>query len=395
MTIDEPILKGIGFKQVVVSEAEDLGQDAQSKLAIFAVSDDDCLYFIEGTRDYSEVEITYRFEASGFPIRRGVTHLAARFNALHGTNELLYASANDQALFFLRRVPSGTSWVEDKITRRAIQHIKFDAFVSSIVLTDGYGAALPASHPIFITSESLHAVANGKAYTFSNQPVSIAPDITGCVLVAVPSANKMSCSPFQVSVKDTAMQSTNGKVYSFSVDPAQRIARLLANYDSPEKLRDARSSTGQPVLAGMTSEQLIEAASLLGQYKVAKQNAGQPSNMLAQTLIKSNLEEEDSWFDRAIDGVEKFLGDAIEMVKNVVKTGTKLVVRVVGPVVRIVMKMAGKIIQWVVKGSYGLLEVIGSGLELILGYDGLSKFLRALKLVMDPKEIAKTQKVST
>ena len=297
-------------------------------------------------------------------------------------------------MFFLRRVPSGTSWVEDKITRRALQHIKFDAFVTSIVLTDGHGAALPADHSVSITAGSLHAVANGKACTFSNQPVSISPDTTGCVLVAIPSASKMSCSPFKVSLKDTAVQDSTKKEYTFSVDPAQRVSRLLSNYDSPNKLRDAKSSTGQPVLAGMSPEQLEEAASLLGQYKNAKQNIENPGKASAQQPAGSNSPADDTWFDKAVDGVEKFLGDAIEMVKNVVMTGVKLFVRVFGPVIKVVLVIAGKIIKWVVKGLFSLLEAVGSGLELIFGYDGLSKFLKSLRLAFDPKEIAKTQKVS-
>ncbi|KAK3370406.1 hypothetical protein B0H63DRAFT_564578 [Podospora didyma] len=376
MTIEEPILKGVGFKQLVVSEAEDLTREGQSKLAIFAVSDDDCLYFIEGTRDYSEVKLKYTFEASGFPIRKGVTHLAARFNAPHGTNELLYASSEDNALFFLRRTPAGNSWVEDKITRRALRHIKYDAFVTSIVLTDGHGSALPSRQDVSITADSLHAVANGKAYTFSNQPVSVAPDTTGCVLVAIPSASKLGCSPFHVSIGG----------YTFSVDPAQRVSRLLSSYDSSDKLRDAKSTSGKPLLGDMSSEQLTEAASLLGQYKTAKLNIDNPSS------VQQDSKEGDSWFDKAVDGVEKFLGDAIEMIKNVVKTGVKIFVRVFGPVIKIVLMVAGKIIKWVCKGVYALLEVIGSGLELIFGYDGLSKFLEALKLAVDPKQIAKTQK---
>ncbi|KAI5808271.1 hypothetical protein DFH27DRAFT_650780 [Peziza echinospora] len=385
MTVD-PILKDVGFKQVVASEAEDPDHDGQSKLAIFAVSDDDCLYFIEGTRDYSDATIKYKFEASGFPIRKGVTHLAARFNPTHGTNELLYASTEENALFFLRRTAHGASWVEDKIARKALQHTKYDAFVTSIVLTDGHGTALPADRSISVTADSLQAVVNGRARTLSSQPTSAAPDATGCVLIAVPSASRLACSPFQVSV------SASGGAHTFSVDPAQRITRLLSTYDSPEKLRDAKSSTGQPVLAGMSHQQLTDAASLLGKYSSAKRSIENPGSAPAQQPAAPAPDEADSWLDKAVDGVEKSLSEAIEMVKKVVKAGVKIFIRVFGPVIKLVLVIAGKIIKWVVTGLYSLLEVIGSGLELIWGYDGLSKFLKALKLAIDPKEIAKTQK---
>ncbi|KAL6705341.1 hypothetical protein ACN47E_007151 [Coniothyrium glycines] len=392
--VEEPILKSVSFKQVVVSEAEDPDQEWHSKLAIFAVSDENYLYFIEGTRDFSNPELKYSFEASGMPIRKGVTHLAARFNASHGTNELLYASSEDNALFFLRRVPSGTSWVEDKITQRALQHLRIDAFVTTMIWTDGYEDVLPSDYEISITADSLHAVVNGKGCTLSTQPVLANPDETGCILVAVPSASKTSCSPFQVSLKDTTKPKSECKTHMFSVDPSQRTSRLLSTLDDPEKLRNAKLSTGQPALVGMSPDQLKDAASMLRTFKTAKKNDGQSSKS-SEDAESSSSGEGGSWFDDAVDGVEKFLGDAIEMMKNVVKKGVKLFVKVLGPVIWVVLKVAGKIIKWAVKGLFALLEVVGAGLELIFGWEGFSKFLKTLKLSVDPKEIAKTQKFLT
>lgn len=403
-TIDEPILKGIGFKQLVVSESEDPTQESRSKLAIFAVSDDDCLYFIQGTRDYSSPKLKYKFEASSFPIRKGITHLASRFNALHGTNELLYASSEHNTLFFLRRTPEGTSWIEDKITRRATQYIKYDAFVTTIVLTDGHGSALPTSHTVSITADSLHAVANGKSYNLSNQPVNIAPDKTGCVLIAIPSASKLGCSPIQVSI--TGAQDTR---YTFSVDPSQRVSRLLSNYNSPDKLRNAKSSSREPFMKGMSSEQLTNAASLLAQYKKAKENMESPTVNSISTqqdemvsLMSTRQDEtinfmsvhqdsEINWVDKAIEGVQTYLSDAIESIKFIAKATVNFIIQTFNSSIRFILKISGKVLVWTCKTLWSLLEVVGSVLESWIGFDYLTKLLNALKLAVNTKEISKTQ----
>jgi hypothetical protein len=55
----EPILPEVGFLQLVASEDLDpQAPDEQSKIAIFAVSDDNCLYFVEGTRHFADRKIS-------------------------------------------------------------------------------------------------------------------------------------------------------------------------------------------------------------------------------------------------------------------------------------------------------------------------------------------------
>ena len=82
-----------------------------------------------------------------------------------------------------------------------------------------------------------------------------------------------------------------------------------------------------------------------------------------------------------------------EAAKRVVKRGAKLALRTFGPVIKVVLKIAGKVINVVVKNLYPLSECIGTGLESVFGWDGMSKFPKLLKLAVDPVSIAATHKV--
>ena len=114
----KPILLETIFKQVIASEASDPDDaDNQTKLAILAVSEDDFLHFIEGTRNFSSADLEFTFTAYGFPIRSAVTHISARSNQTHGTNELLYAAKEDNAIFYLRHNPGDLAWTRLAISQ--------------------------------------------------------------------------------------------------------------------------------------------------------------------------------------------------------------------------------------------------------------------------------------
>ncbi|KAF4957011.1 hypothetical protein FGADI_3424 [Fusarium gaditjirri] len=385
--MSEHMLKGIAFKQVVCDEAEDSSRPlTHTRLAIFAVSKDDELYYIDGERNYAADEPRMSFQWSGLPIRRNVSQISTRYNALQCSSELLMATENDTALRFLRREPSGKSWTEDRVTLKGHKTMRFDAFVTNLVFTDGFGKPVPENYKVKLTSEPLHIVANDRSYATGLKVTVLKTDRNGSILIVIPTNGKIACPPLNLSISD----------FCFKVDPAQRVDRLIGGLNSKDAFSAAKASNGEMIFAGCSSETLTDAASVLGKYGDIKASIHEPSQSRSLDIDLSSGRgnyEWGSWFDNVTSWAEKFLGDCIESIKYVAKETVKMAIRIAGPVVKLVFKIGKALCSFVVKTLDTVLTAVANFLETTLGLDFLSRLLKFLKAVFDPAAVKATQEV--
>lgn len=107
---DDPpqiLLPEVPVRQVVVAEYD-------TTIAVFAVSDANELYYLEGTRGAS---VTFKW--SGLPIRADVALLSVAYNAHALATELMYVDTTSHAIHHLWRDPVSFVWHEAALTVRA------------------------------------------------------------------------------------------------------------------------------------------------------------------------------------------------------------------------------------------------------------------------------------
>ncbi|CAG7561991.1 unnamed protein product [Fusarium equiseti] len=385
MLTGDPILPEISFQQVFCSESVDpANPQKQTKIAIFAVSDDKSLYYIEGRRLYDTRTVV--FEASGLPIRRGVVHMSTTYSAIRGTSELLYALEDENALLYLRREPNGQFWLEDKVLHRARKLSSYDAFVTSIALKDGSGNQLEAGFPINLKGEFTQVVSNGRSFTLNpTTPTTVYTDAMGCIEIIQASQRQLACPPVNVELSSPGATEHEGP-YAFDVTSSSRIDNLLSDITDANSLESALSDgKGGP----FTGNGVQEAGQILGQIngmKIALRNTNASGTESAYQAQESHTLDFGST-------VLNFLGDCIEAMKTVVKKAVKVVIQVVGPVIRVFFTILGKVFKFVIKTAFSLFKVVGNLLEDYLGFDGLNRLLDYLKMVFDPESVRKTQQV--
>lgn len=401
-TVSNHILEGIALKQVVCSEVEDPDRPStHTRLSMFAVSKDDELYYIDGERNYAADEPRLSFQWSGLPIRNHVSQVSTRYNPLQGSSELLFASDNDNALKFLRREPSGRSWVEDRITVRGKSRktLKIDAFVTSLVFTDGHGKPVLPNYKVKLTSEPLHIVSNDRCFAIGRKETVLTTDDNGSILIVIPANGKISCPSLELSMAG----------FKFTVDPSQRVDRLLGNLNSEASLSGARAANGDMIFAGCSGQTISDAAGILGQYNDIRGGVTKPS-LNGRKDIDLSVSHQDqwgeqfdsltanswgSWFDKATTWASNFVGDCIEAIKYVAKQTVKLAIKIAGPVVKAVIKVGKALCAFVVKTVGPVLTAVGSFLENILGVEFVSKLVNYLRVVFDPSTIQATQEVNS
>ncbi|KAI0402760.1 hypothetical protein F4802DRAFT_337581 [Xylaria palmicola] len=378
----EPILPDVAFRQVFCSEAADpAAPKVQSKLALFAVSDDNSLYYIEGTRRFDGRLPT--FVASGLPIRKGVTHMSTVYSAVHGTSELLYGVEEENALLYLRREPQGQFWLEDRVSRKAHKFVKYDAFVSSLALMDGGGQALGAGYPLHLTGEHVQVVVNGKSVGLSpSTPTCVYTDATGCIEVVQAAERRLGCPPIRVTLKPPP-DSPSTDTFSFAIDPSSRVDRLMSGIKGADDLKTVLADDDGNAFTGTG---LSEAGDLMSQFGDMKAVV----KRVEKGEVPTPAPEPPS-SGGVIDTVVSFLGECIEAVKTVVKAAVKVVIKVLGPVVRVIFTIYGRQFAFHIKAVYLFLNIFGEALEFAIGENRLSNFLKYLKVALDPKSIRSTQ----
>jgi hypothetical protein len=85
----QSVLSDIAMKQIVSYEAVDKDDpDVQTKLAIFALSDNNDLYYVEAWRPYATNFLSFR--TSGFPMASNVARVSTQYNASQDATEIVY-----------------------------------------------------------------------------------------------------------------------------------------------------------------------------------------------------------------------------------------------------------------------------------------------------------------
>jgi hypothetical protein len=257
-----------------------------------------------------------------------------------------------------------------------------------MTFTDGNGQALPLDYPITLTAESVNIVANGVSHSLTPSTTVVYPDAAGSILMAIPSQDRLGATPVTVSLGPENAR------YQFTVNPDERVRRLLGKFGSTDTLLNATTTTGEKVFEGYQAKDLEQAASVLGNFPEMKESVEKLSETPAPVAEYPPMGEyEPSWLGKVGHSVESFFCDVVEFVKKVVKTAVKVFIRVVGPVVKIAFKVLGKVFSFAVKALYALLEGIATVLDAVFPSLGMKKFLRLLKLSVDPICIKETQKV--
>ena len=117
------LLPGIAFKQVVSAEAvPNVKHLTSTVLTIFAVSEHDELYFIEGIRPFKTNIV--RFQTSAIPIRVGVERISPQYNKKVNTAELIYVGNGQDEIWHLWKDPTTFEWREDNVAVKSTGKIE-------------------------------------------------------------------------------------------------------------------------------------------------------------------------------------------------------------------------------------------------------------------------------
>ena len=396
-----PILPGISFKQAVCSEvytpAGNGSKVACGKLAIFAVSEQNGLYFVEGTRLTEGNKIS--FVASGVPIRGGVAAVSPQFNAKTNAAEVLYVSdAGANGLRHLVRDPVTSLWSEGAVEVKMDPDggerglVKEPVYMTTITLSNGAGMPVHEGYPVKITCEPpMQVTCNGRSFTLNGKPVEVrTAGSGGQVDLVVPVDELMGSCLLKVQV---------GGKETVEVDPAQRVVNLMSGIKSEGDLRDARGPNGEVIFAD--ESKIGDGAKLLTNFGAMKSglSSDDEGEESERTIVAWQRDGEDvkggggNWFENAIDSAGRFLGDVIECMKTVVKGVVKFAVRMVGKVVKFYFSIAGKVLSFALKTVSSLLRSVAGFMKDYLGID-LSGLTKWLQLAFSTENALKTQKVS-
>lgn len=144
------VLSSISFKQVVCAEAVDPANPTiQTKLALFAVSDDDELYYIRGTRPYATNQLA--FSTSGIPIAHNVAAVSTQYNAAVNSNEIVYLGDGQDEVFHMW-LDSGNVWQQERLlTKASSGTTKYPAYLTSVMFETDLGASIGGDYPVVST----------------------------------------------------------------------------------------------------------------------------------------------------------------------------------------------------------------------------------------------------
>lgn len=408
----KPIMVGglpaIGFRQAVCSEKVNPQNESETSIVMFAVSNDNALYYIQGTRQWS-TDGSISLKASGLPIRQNVSHISCQYNQVSNTSDLVYTgTAGADAVKHLIRDPATTAWSETNIAFAApLELRRYHAFVTTVALRDARGRAIPAGFPIEFKAEAMHVVANDAVYRLGNlTPSIIHTDSQGqVVLVAQASENAEPESRLSLKAPVYSIRIEKGDhSHETQIQGGQRVVEGLQKLDSPEKLASAKSTTGESIFAkGALSQNktqfeqsaglLKELPSLLGSVSGSSPQAGTGNEI---TLGKGNAAAAfAAAADRDSHEEHEFLdciGDAIEWLRDAVKESFKVVFRAVAQGVKFLLTIGGKVLSFVVETAADLLSAVGDFLKETLGID-FKKFFKMIGLIFDPAKTKANQEI--
>ena len=364
------ILSDIEFKQVAA--AERAGTDAnssQSNFTIFAVSEHDELYFIQGTRDYASHKA--EFESSGFPIRTNVDVISAQYNSQVNGSELVYVGNGQDEIRHLWKDPSNSLWNEVDITVAATGDVyKYQAYISTISITDDLGKTM-SGYPFSLSSDFANVLINNRTHILDAVPTQFTTDTYGKCTIVAHVDSQLGASKYTLSLTLFADPPVD-----LIVEPAQRTIRILGSISSAADIQDAVSTTGRWVFKNSPiPEDDFEVASIIMSqfpniiHSVSPQTAKQVLH--PAILARVNRSSEDSsiawerdtagvvrqtdltWTDdNTKDAPQSWLGDVLESarekIKGVFKFALKVAFKYVVPYLPpvIFIRIAGKLLKF-------------------------------------------------
>ncbi|KAF3904773.1 hypothetical protein ABW20_dc0102696 [Dactylellina cionopaga] len=384
--------------------------DYTSKIAIFGLSDIGDVYYIEGTRDYSdESETKIEFLASGLPIRSNVKVLSGIFNKTSNTVELVFANNTDtpgsEEIIYLKRDPVSYIWNESRITvpsdRVQPKYISLPAYMTTINLDNGLGQPLPIPCAIEVSSISpMQVMISGRRYTLNKDRQVIKTGEGGNLKIVIPAENgSFACNDisFRIgSINYEGYKSDAEYHEGFSVTPSERIIRMMGNVRTKKDIINATTSDGRPVFSGpfkANDDVLDQTAALLSAVPALVKGKADEGDILAilATELGSQISAENLLPD---DTTIQFFGDAIRAMKTMVKSRIQAEFKIIKGALQFVLGIAGKIYRFYLDTTKALIGGIISFLENVVGLD-LSKLkdwweLHFCKVEKAQKILAKT-----
>ncbi|KAM5380095.1 hypothetical protein ACJZ2D_003742 [Fusarium nematophilum] len=393
-----PILPEISFKQAVCSE---IYASPACKIAIFAISEQDQLYYIEGTRALQGNKLS--FKASGIPIRIGVSAMSTQYNAINDQAEILYVSnSGSNGLRHLVRDPSTSLWseamVEVKLPLGTPANLdKVPVYMTTIALSNGHGVPVPEGYPIKVTCEPpVHVTCNGRSFLLNSRPTELKTE-GGSGHIDLTSPVDPLLGTCRINVELSLFKPAEPSPEEIEIDPAQRVINALSSIKSDKDLQNARGPNGEVIFQDQSK--IADSAKVLTQFgsMAATINGEKPTGAASNAAAawerdgdKAQVSQDKSWFEEAVDTAGRFLGDAIECLKTVVKGVVKFAFKYVGKVVKFFLKIAGKVLSFTLKTVAGLLRTVAGFLKDHLGID-LSGLTKWLGLAFSAENAKKTQ----
>ena len=401
-------LPQIGYRQVVCSESVDPSNQEQTVFTMFAVSQNNELYYIQGTRQYTRSDGLITLQSSGLPIRANVSRISCQFNAKMNSSELIYVGTGSNEVKHLLRDPITKCWTENHIQFASPKVMKtYQAFVTTISVTSTDGRDVGKDFPVSITAQSTIVLVNDRSYALSTASTTVHTNDRG-QLVIVSAASESLMAP-TYSCKITQ----NGISHVATVHGTQRITNLLSKIQGENGISGAKTTTGAPVFSASdirgNEDAFKESAQFLTEFPTMLSSVGPTStNSRAANSAESDSVGKEitlgnggetaavavSKNDNALfEDMSEFFGDVIDWVRNVAKQTFKVVFKVAFRGIKILLRIAGKVISLVVDAVGPLVKTIGTFLEERLGID-FKKISQWLGLTWDNEKTKANQMVS-
>ncbi|KUJ19606.1 uncharacterized protein LY89DRAFT_717075 [Mollisia scopiformis] len=392
-------LPKIGFREVVCNEKINPNNQEETCITMFAVADNDDLYYIQGSRKWKK-DGSITLASSGLPIRQNVSRVSCQFNAAMNSSELIYTGTGANDVKHLLRDPETTCWSESTISFAAPRSLtKYQAYVTTVSLRSTDGRSVGKDFAVKIKSESMVVLINDRSYGLSTKTREVRTDGQGQLIVVSQASESLKTPAYAIEI------SREGITHTAVIDGGQRVVEGLSKMNSPEKLANAKSTNG---------EAIFEKGALQNRQDDFEQSAGllkefpsMLSGLSSQSADKSGtevtLERENSAVSSlatmkmsAIEvsesSVTDFLGDALEWIRGEVKNVFKVAFKVVMKGVKLILTIAGKVISFVVDTVGPLVHAVGTFLKDKLGLD-FGKLFKMLGLIFNPEKTKQNQKL--
>jgi hypothetical protein len=398
-------LQDIRFKQVVCSEAMDqTSNNVQTKLTLFAVSDDDELYFIQGTRQLKGNQV--KLFSSGLPIRSNVQRISCQYNATTDTSELIFVTGGGNEVKHLLRDPQTTCWSENTVqfaSPTALQ--QFKAYVTTVSITESTGRSVGKDFPAKIKSESSMVLVNDRSYALSKKATNIRTDHHGQIVIVSAVTDQLDGPVYDLEIDNSGVR------FSTKIYAAQRVMGILSNIKDVKSLAAAKSSSGEAIFSqdeiSSKKAEFEASANLLSNFStmlssvdedtkqivpIGSGNSSDIAVCVEKTADGVCTVTDEGWFDKAVRLGKEYVGDALEFLRSMVKKVFKFAFKIVGKVVSFVINIGSKVFSFVVSTVGPLVRAVGNFLRDVLGVD-FGQLFSWLGLSFDVSKTKAIQKV--